>query len=771
MKHHFPPPRRRERPRALTIISLSIAIVLCQQPSSSFQLQASSRMFELQTGPRYLIRQRQDPIIVTKRHAGVATLSSNANNRIPSSPLHLDDQEQQERRELQWLVKTTSRLLREESPSSSSALLKKYSIRQAQLAMQYWADRTDCKKGSNAPYVVEKILSRLVQERDKGNSNVVITTKMYNIIIEAWSKSDLTDLAAQRAEEILVQMERLFRLGNPNVQPDYDSYMGVMKAMVKNESDVSQIQALVNRMKQNGISSRRRGYNLLLYALANCKHETSDYVAEQALAIMQTMKDEYHESDCEQSRPNTNTYNQVLSALARRRGFENKAQQVFDEMLESPDMEQNTDTFNAILNCWLKSQDKNALEQMKDIVRIMKERQVSADVVTANTMLAAHAKSRDVSLETTIAFYDNMDRDYNVSPNTVSNNILIDCWSKSGRTDAPEQVLELLDRMETDFKQGNLSVKPDPCTYASVIDCIAKCGRSDIGERAEALVERMRDLHGNHGGDAPTTPVLNACLNAWATQSKNNDTQAVDRAESILQEMEEFHSTNGSVPAPDKLTYNTVLKAMSRSGNHALRAEALLTRLEEQAKRDNSLAPDSYSYTSVITAFARSRIPDKAAKSLVILQRMIDSYENGNLEAKPRIHAFNACLNACAFTTSRIDQHQMEAFLITVSIILLLQKYSKPDSLTYSTVLRACSRLLARDDERRDFISQSIFNRACREGQVDKMVIEQLKFAASSDLYHKSLAGIARADNSNVQMRDLPRDWTCRVRQQYRKVR
>lgn len=61
-----------------------------------------------------------------------------------------------------------------------------------------------------------------------------------------------------------------------------------------------------------------------------------------------------------------------------------------------------------------------------------------------------------------------------------------------------------------------------------------------------------------------------------------------------------------SSPAPNKLTYNTVLKAMA-AGDDAERAETLLSHMEELARHDKSLAPDSYSHTSVITNRGRQQ--------------------------------------------------------------------------------------------------------------------------------------------------------------------
>jgi hypothetical protein len=122
-------------------------------------------MFEL-TGPRYSPQQRHHANIVwsysstgTRWHANVASLAST-----------LDEVEEQERREMKWLIRTTCNLLRTTAPLNGTM------IKNAYLAMKAWSDRSE-RKGSNAPHVVERILTRLVDERDGANPNVIITTK------------------------------------------------------------------------------------------------------------------------------------------------------------------------------------------------------------------------------------------------------------------------------------------------------------------------------------------------------------------------------------------------------------------------------------------------------------------------------------------------------------------------------------------------------------------------------------------------------------------
>jgi predicted site-specific integrase-resolvase len=64
-----------------------------------------------------------------------------------------------------------------------------------------------------------------------GNPNVIITTRTYNIVIYARSKSDCEGTAQQK-EDILRQMEQFHNLGNVHAKPDVNSFTGVTKAWV-----------------------------------------------------------------------------------------------------------------------------------------------------------------------------------------------------------------------------------------------------------------------------------------------------------------------------------------------------------------------------------------------------------------------------------------------------------------------------------------------------------------------------------------------------------
>ena len=175
--------------------------------------------------------------------------------------------------------------------------------------------------------------------------------------------------------------------------------------------------------------------------------------------------------------------------------------------------------------------------------------------------------------------------------------------------------------------------------------------------------------------------------------------------------------------------------------------------------------PDSYSYTSVITAYGRSDAKNKAQKALELLKRMIEANNNGNIAAKPTVHSFNAALNACAFVNGDSDE-KSDAFELALNIFDLLQEYDEPDQTTYGTMIRACSALLHAKDKRREAKVDEIFQKACENGSVGRLVITQMKFAATPS-QHIRLMGKDLLDR--VHIKDLPRAWTQNVRETSRR--
>jgi hypothetical protein len=644
--------------------------------------------------------------------------------------------------------------------------------------MQVWARRAAVIKSSHAPYVVEKLLYRLLLEKmiveeksgdgDNRHSNqenqIEIYLEDYNAVLDAWSHSR-EEISANRAEEILMKMEE-----EHEPKPNFQSYNAVIKALVKNGDRllaVDKVEELVLKMDATGdpnIMPDRRSYNLLLYALSNSNR---DDAPERATRHLERMIFRYQSSTPEEKKicpvqPDLNSFNQVIGAWARGKASDYLVQmeKVYDLLLDLAtelDIQPNSDTYNALMGGWLKSNNKNALSKIQQFISTMEEdykkgnKSAKPDRVSINTLQTALNRfSRGINNIKQSKLEDR----YDIPRNALSQNILMEGIIKGGVSDAPEQALGILTEMEKRFRNGQLKMMPDECSYSAVIKAYVTYKRKNSGWIAEELLGRMWDLHRHHQGKPPDINVYNSVINAYASLKSY---RTVKKAKQLLTKME---SGETGLPKPDLITYNTVIKAM-RNGNKeegAVMAENILSRLECLGKDEPNLLPDYYSYTAVINAYGRSSSSKKAEKALEIIQRMTEAQRHGNAAVVITIYTFNAALNSCAFVNGSVEEKARAFEIATELDNLRVESGELADSTWYGTMLRACSTLIPPSEYRENLVDLC-FQEACDKGCVGRLVLQQLKFAANREqqfrLLQKNLD-----EGDYVGLDELPEKWT-----------
>ena len=82
-----------------------------------------------------------------------------------------------------------------------------------------------------------------------------------------------------------------------------------------------------------------------------------------------------------------------------------------------------------------------------------------------------------------------------------------------------------------------------------------------------------------------------------------------------------------------------------------------------------------------------------------------------------------------------------------------------PNSTTYAALLEACDTLVHDGQDRQRYL-EKIFGRACEEGYVDHVVLENFKAAASAHLYTRLVVALSREVE---HMKVVPESWTRHV--------
>lgn len=90
-------------------------------------------------------------------------------------------------------------------------------------------------------------------------------------------------------------------------------------------------------------------------------------------------------------------------------------------------------------------------------------------------------------------------------PDTITYNVVINAWAKSGGKGAASEAESLLARMHTFHANGDPDIKPNVVTYGAVIDSYAKSGEKGAAAKADTLLAKMIQMH-------QSDPVRNADL-------------------------------------------------------------------------------------------------------------------------------------------------------------------------------------------------------------------------------------------------------------------
>jgi len=427
--------------------------------------------------------------------------------------------------------------------------------------------------------------------------------------------------------------------------------------------------------------------------------------------------------------PDTYSYSSVIDAWAKI-GNSEKALYLLQYMYNLDDynttsnnrnVKPNTITYNSVINSLC-----NSIQQG----RISNTTIIKSTPITAQHLLE---EMKNHILQQTNLF---------CMPDTTTYNTVLKVWSYSLRKDSGYHSEQLLNEMwfyhheyqnqsniNIDDKESInnndnsllLNVTPDQFTYSTAISAWARSSvqsNSTSAKKAEQLLEQMEEYRmKGYTHLAPTTYCVNAVLNAWSKIASNNKVNgAAYRAEKILKRMEQLYETGERDElCPNTISYNTVISAYARSGEMGSerRAERILRRMHKLSQqKDNSdgnnendqqqysCKPDLISYNTVINAWSRSKDPDGPNRAEAILNHMEKQYKNGLSSIQPDVVSYTSCI--AGWARSKTDITPDKAIRAQRILDRMDEAYkagnvnAKPTVLSYNTVCNAWAK--SRDD-------------------------------------------------------------------------
>jgi len=278
---------------------------------------------------------------------------------------------------------------------------------------------------------------------------------------------------------------------------------------------------------------------------------------------------------------------------------------------------------------------------------------------------------------------------------------------------AAQRAEDLLTIMEEMSDSGNLKVRPDVYSYTTTIQCWARCSNPTQfdTDKAQALLKRMIER-----GQQPNKITYTALMNALSKAG------LPERAEYVLHQMTTNSSPDHPHYQPDSVVFSSIIDGWAKVSSKdrpeaSSRALQILETMKKNAFR--GMGPTATTYTSVLTALAKSCLRDACDQAFDILQDMEEEYDS-IVAADPSLSSFssqsvgsgsehqhhrdpkgdkwsmrptnihyNCVLNAYA-RSSRADKGIKAQQLMTV-----MENHSRldcrPDTISYNSLMMACA--------------------------------------------------------------------------------
>jgi hypothetical protein len=358
-----------------------------------------------------------------------------------------------------------------------------------------------------------------------------------------------------------------------------------------------------------------------------------------------------------------------------------------------------------------------------------------------------------------------------MEPDTLSYHGVLDAWANSGREDALGKVRQIFHHMEG-LKDDGKNVNPSIRTVNAIMNAYAKRASryttnfndrdpvkaAECAADAHELLEQIK-LKYAETQDHDWQPDVTTYTSVMDVYARGGSYTGTQQAESLLEELkEQYKATNDLRLRPNFRTYTTLITAWSRTRSPLSpgKVDALL---EEMAKSP-ATRPNSRAYTSAVQCWAKSRDARKAKRALSILREMRDEHKKtGNADVLPSILTYNAAIDACARCQGTMEQ-QTEALKIAFAILKAIDAdpSTRPNQVTYATVLKGVSFLLPAGGERNK-IASAVFEKARKAGLVEFATLKNLRKSVDAEVIRVLLAGVVD-QYGNFDYNDLPPAWS-----------
>ena len=482
-------------------------------------------------------------------------------------------------------------------------------------------------------------------------------------LMESWSRSKRTPLGAELITKLLYRIIEENKVGNPSAF--FNSSMAESVCLywrqISEQICPTKTLQIAEEMKAI-VGDDCMPYNNLIAILAKCRNKQAAMAVE---GILHRMIHLQKEGVIDKFAIDELTYNSAISTwmhIAREeKEAGERAVAILNRMkgtyrIGDGLVKPNILSFSMAINTLLRSEGSAAALQAEDIIQ---------------DLIYFHANSwdHDDIIELKRLFYNVLDALDHLSINEPA---------------AADRALNLLR-----FMQGVKGLDPDTKAFNDVISALAKQRDKMYIKKIEGLIEEMINSDEDHSPE-PDTFTYNSLIKAYSRHGK------AQSADSILRRMEAQFDKGNTHVKPSSITWNLVIESYARlrhDRNSTRDASAVMHRMVEYGKKHPDVQPDRITITSMLKALVQKakRGDENAGKqSIQILDKMVNSYEQGNKFMKPDKIIFSTVMNCIAKCGGK--DAGCEALVLLNRMQTMHReglKNMKPDTMTVNTALSA----------------------------------------------------------------------------------
>ena len=489
-------------------------------------------------------------------------------------------------------------------------------------------------------------LEATITNLEAASSIYLPLTHHYNLGIQAWASvvkenksgrdrmlgllERMQDRHAQLIESGVLESAEITKACNSLMIGHLDA--GSMEGMLS----IWKAMATTRHLHRDSLS-----YSIVLKALAERASRSPD-AALQAYSIWKKM---VSVDEAQQHvQPHRQHYGWVMVAWSRSRHRQaaQYCQEVFDRLQEAshanPSMKPDVVHYSALITTLGWSQDSGVVKKVLTIFRQMKVAGIDPDLASYAAVLNTLARTHSLEgaekaqmLLNELEEVSNIEGKRHLSPNLQCYASAIYAWARSGSPEAFSRCDVLYQQLKNAFERSgrNPAFRPNNVVLGALIEAEIKSGRRDAGDRALALLERVEKDALDGLADSPDnkayTKVMAAC---W----KSGDKDAVTKTEAVLQRMKEAYQAGNSATKPDAQSMTMLMQAWAKSEaiDKAKRTWNILQDMcDAYQQGDLNMRPSVHAFAAVLNAcaFTSSQDPEVRKETMEIALKTMNELD------------------------------------------------------------------------------------------------------------------------------------------------